>query len=150
MMKGYLGFTHYGHPCFDRIQYEDSHLGESELERLEDALGMSFASFEDAVYHAYAYAPYLLYRLESDELDAALLKGRDKWMRHRGGFVHVVTGEYVVGSVMPDCDSYPSWKKEEPASRWMEPYSALRLSGLFGIAAMAIGMAATILGGERK
>ncbi|MCR5490689.1 MAG: hypothetical protein K6F32_00995, partial [Bacilli bacterium] len=141
-MKGFLGFHHEGHPCFDRDLYESFHEGEDELQRIEDALGLSFSGFDEAMYFALTHARYLLYRVESDDIDRELLRGRDPWAPFRGGYVHVVTGEYVEGPLRPKRDSYPCWVKEEPASRYHDPGSALGLSGLLGVAAMTFGMLA--------
>lgn len=148
-MKGFTGFYHYGHPCFIRQEYEASHQGEDELQRLEDALGLSFSDMNVAMYYCLSHAPYMLYRLESDELDASLCRGRDPWISYKDGYVHIVTGEYVPGPICPTYDSYPCWKKEEPAGQYLNPYNATRLSGYFGLAALFFGALANIMGGNR-
>ena len=116
-MRGFTGFYHYGHPCFIRDEYEQAHIGEDELQRLEDALDMTFSDVNTAIYYAYTHARYLLYRLESNEIDQELLRGRDKWIPYRNGYVHIVTGEYVNNSIKPTYDSYPCWKLDEPVSQ---------------------------------
>ena len=116
-MRGFTGFYHYGHPCFIRDEYEQAHIGEDELQRLEDALDMTFSDVNTAIYYAYTHARYLLYRLESNEIDQELLRGRDKWIPYRNGYVHIVTGEYVNDSIKPTYDSYPCWKLDEPVSQ---------------------------------
>ena len=45
-MRGFTGFTHYGSPCLKRERYELAHIGDSELERIEDGLGMVFYDFD--------------------------------------------------------------------------------------------------------
>ncbi len=147
-MRGYLGFFHYGHPCFIREEYEKAHEGEDELTRLEDALGMSFSDFNTAVTYAYTHARYLLYRLESDEVDRELLKGREPWVPYGGGYVHIVTGEFVEGP-RPSRDSYPCWKSEEPVGRYFNPVSATQLTGALGLAAMVCAAIANIMGGRK-
>ena len=114
-MRGFAGFYHYGHPCFIRDEYEEAHVGENELQRLEDALGISFSDVNTAMYYALMHARYLLYRCESDEIDSELVRGRDTWVPFKGGYVHIVTGEFVLDSIKPNYDSYPCWKIEEPA-----------------------------------
>ena len=48
-MRGFTGFTHYGRPCLKRERYGLAHIGGSELERIEDALGMAFSDFDFAM-----------------------------------------------------------------------------------------------------
>lgn len=147
-MRGFTGFTHYGHPCFVREDYETAHIGETELQRLEDAVGMVFSDESTAMYYALLHARYQLYRCESDDIDNELLRGRDKWVPFRGGYVHVVTGEFVRGP-KPDRDSYPCWKTEEPAGAYFDPSSGVQLSGKIGLIAMAFGFLAAVMGGKR-
>ena len=147
-MRGFTGFYHYGHPCFVREEYEAAHAGENELQRIEDALGMSFSDMTVAAYYALAHARHLLYRCESDDIDRELLGDKEKWMPFRGGYVHTVTGEFVYGT-KPAYDSYPCWKIDEPAGRWFEPNSAFQLSGKMGLLAMALGLIAAVVGGRR-
>ena len=147
--KGFLGFSHYGHPCFIREEYEAAHEGEDELTRLEDALEMNFSDFNSASSYALTHARYLLYRLESDEIDQELLRGRDPWIAYCDGYVHIVTGEFVPGGLYPQHDSYPCWKKEEPASRYLNSYDALHCSGYIGMLAMFFGALATMMGAKR-
>ena len=148
-MRGFTGFYHYGHPCFIRKEYEFAHNGEDELQRLEDVLGMTFSDVNTAMYYALTHARYQLYRLESDEIDSELLRGRDPWVPFRGGYVHVVTGEYVPDSLKPTCDSYPCWKTEEPASRYFDPNSAVQVSGKLGIIICIVDFLANLLGGNK-
>lgn len=148
-MRGFTGFYHYGHPCFIRKEYESAHYGEDELQRLEDALGMFFSDVNTAMYYALMHARYQLYRLESDEIDNELLCGRDPWVPFRGGYVHVVTGEYVPDSLKPTRDSYPCWKIEEPASRYFNPNSAVQVSGKLGIIICIVDFFANLLGGNK-
>lgn len=117
-MRGFLDFYHYGHACFIREEYEAAHRGEDELQRIEDALNMTFSDVNTALYYALSHARYLLYRCESDDIDNDLLRGRDPWVSFKGGYVHIVTGEYVLSSVKPTRDSYPCWKLEEPAGSY--------------------------------
>ena len=147
-MRGFTGFTHYGHPCFIREEYEAAHEGETELERLEDVLGISFSDENAAMYYALAHARYQLYRCESDDIDNELLRGRDKWIPFRDGYVHIVTGEFVRG-LKPIRDSYPCWKIDEPAGSYFDPCSGLQLTGKFGLLAMAFGFLANMMGGKR-
>ena len=147
--RGFLGFSHYGHPCFIREEYEKAHEGEGELQRLEDALGMTFPDLDTALYYALTHARYLLYRLESEDIDAELLQGRDPWMKFRDGYVHIVTGEYVPGGIYPTNDSYPCWKIGEPASRYFDPHSAVQLSGKLGLLATIFSALAHIMGGQQ-
>ena len=114
-MRGFLGFYHYGHPCFIREQYEAMHIGEDELQRLEDILGMTFSDIDNATYYALTHARYLLYRCESDDIDNELLRGRDPWVAYMGGYVHIVTGEFVIGT-KPNRDSYPCWRMKDPSN----------------------------------
>ncbi len=146
-MRGFTGFYHNGHPCFIREEYEAAHAGEDELTRFEDAVGMVFSDVHAAMSYAYAHKPYLLYRLESDDLDLHLLRGRDPWTAFRGGYAHIVTGEFVKGR-KPDYDSYPCWKEEEPASGYVSP-GLSTLSGALGLTASLFGFLATLLGGKK-
>ena len=146
-MRGFMDFYHYGHPCFIREEYESAHYGEDELQRLEDVLGMNFSDVNNAMYYALTHARYQLYRLESDEVDNELLRGRDPWVPFRGGYVHIVTGEFVPDSIKPDYDSYPCWKLEEPASRYFDPNSAIQVSGKLGAIALILYLIAIILNG---
>ena len=147
-MRGFTGFFHYGHPCFIREEYEDAHQGEDELTRLEDALSMSFSDIDVATYYALTHARYLLYRLESEDIDQELLGTKPKWTPYKDGYVHSITGEYVYG-IRPTRDSYPCWKKEEPAGAWFDSSSALQLSGKIGLLGLAIGLIAAVLGGAK-
>ena len=147
--KGFTGFYHYGHPCFIREEYELVHSGQSELERLEDALGISFSDINVAMYYCLSHARYQLYRLESDEIDNELLNGRDPWIQFKDGWVHIVTGEYVPNSIRPNYDSYPCWKKEEPASRYFSSCSSIQMSGWIGIGALIFSFLAVIMGGKK-
>lgn len=149
MARGFLEFQHYGHQCFIRDQYDEAHQGEDELSRLEDALGMSFSDINMAMYYCLTHALYLLYRLESDQIDQELLKGRDPWMRFRNGWVHIVTGEFVPSSIRPSYDSYPCWKIDEPIANYFDPHSSVQLSGLVGIGAAIFTFLANVLGGQR-
>ena len=146
-MRGFLGFYHYGHPCFLREEYESAHEGEDELARIEDALGMTFSSFDCASYYALTHARYLLYRCEDDSIDQELLAGRDPWMPYRNGYVHIVTGEFVYGA-KPTWDSYPCWKKEEPLGSYFGP-NAVQTSGAIGIGLLALGFLAALLNRRR-
>lgn len=147
--RGFTGFYHYGHPCFIREDYENSHKGETELQRLEEALGISFSDMNTAMYYCLSHARYLLYRLESDEIDNELLKGRDSWMSYKEGWVHIVTGEYVPTSIKPNYDSYPCWKIEEPASRYFDPCSIVQLSGYIGLASILFSFLSNVMGGNK-
>lgn len=147
-MRGSAGFTHYGHPCFVRDDYEAAHSGETELQRLEDALDIFFSDTDTAMQYAFAHARYLLYRCESDDVDSELLRGRDKWMSFRDGYVHIVTGEFVRGR-KPSRDSYPCWRLDEPSGSYFDPNSSVQLSGKLGLLAMAFGFLATVMGGKR-
>ena len=147
--KGFTGFYHYGHPCFIREEYELVHSGQSELERLEDALGISFSDINVAMYYCLSHARYQLYRLESDEIDNELLNGRDSWIQFKDGWVHIVTGEYVPNSIRPNYDSYPCWKKEKPASRYFSSCSSIQMSGWIGIGALIFSFLAVIMGGKK-
>ena len=149
MGKGFLGFSHYGHPCFIREEYEEAHLGENELERLEDTLGLFFSDMDMALYHCLSHAKYLLYRLQSDDIDNELLKGKDPWISYKGGYVHIVTGEFVTNSIKPSFDSYPCWKKEEPLGSYFNPTSGVQLSGLLGVAASLFSFLAYMMGEKR-
>lgn len=147
--KGFTGFYHDGHPCFIREEYEDAHVGEDELQRLEDALGITFSDVNTAMYYCLTHARYQLYRLESDEIDHELLRGRDPWISFRDGYVHIVTGEFVPDSVRPTYDSYPCWKREEPSSRYFHPISAVQVSGKLSLIADVVSFLASLLGGEK-
>ena len=147
-MRGFTGFTHCGHPCFIREDYEAAHIGETELQRLEDTLGITFSDENTAMYYALSHARYQLYRCESDEIDNELLRGRDKWMPFRDGYVHIVTGEFVRG-FKPSRDSYPCWKTEEPASTYFNSSNGVQLTGKIGLLAMAFGFLAEVMGGKR-
>ena len=147
-MKGFTGFYHYGHPCFIREDYEAAHAGETELQRLEDALGAFFSDMDVAANYALMNARYLLYRCESDDIDNELLRGRNKWIAFRDGYVHIVTGEFVRGA-LPSYDSYPCWKREEPQGSYFDPNGGLQLSGKIGLLAMSFGFLATVMGGKR-
>ena len=147
-MRGFLSIKHYGHTCFIREDYEAAHAGEDELQRLEDALGMSFSDWNTAMYYALTHARHLLYRCQSDEIDAELLRGRDPWIAFQGGYVHVVTGEFVYGA-KPMRDSYPCWRREEPAGTYFSSTSPVQVSGVLGLAACLFGFLATLLGGKR-
>ena len=148
-MRGFTGFYHYGHPCFVREEYEAAHFGEDELTRLEDALGMTFSDVDTAMYYALTHAKYMLYRCESEDIDRELLSGRDPWIAFKGGYVHAVTGEYVIG-FRPTRDSYPCWKAEEPAAASFDPHSLLQISGKIGLLALAVGFIAVLLSGGAK
>ena len=147
-MRGFTGFYHYGHPCFIRKDYESAHSGEDELQRLEDALNMTFSDVNTAMYYALTHAKYLLYRCESDEIDNELLRGREPWISFNGGYVHVVTGEFVPDSIRPYYDSYPCWRLEEPASRYFNPNSAVQVSGKLGLIICIVDFLANLLGGK--
>ena len=149
-MRGFAGFYHYGHPCFIRKEYEAAHIGEDELQRLEDALSMIFSDVNTALYYALMHARYLLYRCESDEINSELLNRRDPWIAFKGGYVHIVTGEFVPTNIKPDYDSYPCWKLEEPAGRYFDPCSAIQVSGGVGLFAIACGLLALLIGGNNK
>ncbi len=148
-MKGFAGYYHYGHPCFIREDYEAAHVGEDELQRLEDALGMSFSDVDTAIYYTYTHARYLLYRCESQEIDNELLQGRDPWMRYKGGYVHIVTGEFVNDSIKPDRDSYPSWRLEEPLGDYFDPNNAVQTSGKVALLAHIFSFLANMMGGKK-
>lgn len=147
--RGFTGFYHYGHPCFIREDYERANAGRDELQRLEDVLGVTFSDVNTAMYYALTHAKYQLYRLESDEIDQELLCGRDPWTPFHGGYVHIVTGEFVPDSIKPDYDSYPCWKLEEPASRYFNPNSALQWSGALGFLGAVFGALADMMGGKK-
>ena len=147
--RGFAGFYHYGHQCFIRSEYEAAHSGESELQRLEEALGMSFSDVNTAMYYCLTHAKYQLYRIESDEIDNELLRGRDPWIQFKSGWVHTVTGEYVPDSIKPNYDSYPCWKIEEPASRYFDSRSAVQMSGWIGLGAALFGFLAEMMGGKK-
>ena len=147
-MRGFTGFYHYGHPCFIREEYENEHIGEDELQRLEDALGITFSDVNTAMYYCLSHARYQLYRLESDDIDRELLRGRDPWVLFKDGYVHIVTGEYVPNSIKPSYDSYPCWKKDEPASSYFDPHNAVQISGMFSAIAAVLDFLATIMGGK--
>ena len=147
--NGFTGFSHYGHPCFIRRDYEDAHVGQSELERLEEVLGIHFSSMDVAMNYCLTHAPYLLYRLESDEIDRDLLKGRDPWIRFHNGYVHIVTGEYVEDTIRPTYDSYPCYKIEEPLGAYYDPHNGVALSGYICLGALLFSFLATLLGGKR-
>ncbi len=147
--KGFTGFYHYGHPCFIREEYETAHVGEDELQRLEDALGIIFSDANTAMYYCLMHARYQLYRLESDDIDNELLRGRDPWIPFKNGYVHIVTGEYVPDSIRPNYDSYPCWKLEEPASTYFNPTSTVQVSGVLSLAALAVSFLAALLGGKK-
>ena len=149
-MRGFAGFYHYGHPCFIRDEYEEAHVGENELQRLEDALGISFSDVNTAMYYALMHARYLLYRCESDEIDSELVRGRDAWVPFKGGYVHIVTGEFVLDSIKPNYDSYPCWKIEEPAGRYFDPCSAVQVTGGISLFVLACGLLALLIGGNNK
>ena len=149
MSKGFTGFCHYGHHCFIRSEYEVAHSGETELQRLEDSLGISFSDVNTAMYYCLAHSKHQLYRLESDEIDNELLRGRDPWIWFKNGWVHIVTGEYVPDSIKPDYDSYPCWKIEGPASRYCDSHSAVQMSGWLGVGAVIFGFLAEIMGGKK-
>lgn len=149
-MRGFAGFYHYGHPCFIRDEYEEAHVGENELQRLEDALGISFSDVNTAMYYALMHARYLLYRCESDEIDSELVRGRDAWAPFKGGYVHIVTGEFVLDSIKPNYDSYPCWKIEEPAGRYFDPCSAVQVTGGISLFVLACGLLALLIGGNNK
>ena len=70
-------------------------------------------------------------------------------MPFRGGYVHVVTGEYVPDSFKPARDSYPCWKLEEPASRYFDQNSAVQVSGKLGIIICIVDFLANLLGGNK-
>ena len=148
-MRGFTGFYHYGHPCFVREEYEAAHEGENELQRLENALDMSFSDMNTAANYALTHARYLLYRCESDDIDRELLGNKEKWVPFQSGYVHAVTGEFVYGA-KPTYDSYPCWKIDEPASRWFDPNSALQTSGKIGLLAMALNLIAAVVGGRNN
>lgn len=150
MGKGFTGFYHYGHTCFVRQDYEAVHLDDDELSRLEDALGMSFSGINIAMYYCLVHAKHLLYRLESDEIDNELLRGRDPWVPFRDGWVHIVTGEYVPDAIKPSRDSYPCWKVGEPAELYFDSYSAVQMSGWMGTCAILLGCLAELLGGIKN
>ena len=124
-------------------------IGEDELQRLEDALGITFSDVNTAMYYCLSHARYQLYRLESDDIDRELLSGKDPWIRFKDGYVHIVTGEYVPSSIKPSYDSYPCWKKDEPASRYFDPYNATQLSGALGIFSMVFSFLANVMGGKK-
>ncbi len=145
-MRGFTSFSYNGHPCFIREEYEEAHNGENEFQRLEDALGITFSDFNTAMYYCMSHARHLLYRLESDEIDCELLRGRDPWVKFRDGYVHVVTGEYVLDVVPPTYDSYPCWKIEEPAGTYFDPHSALQISGIISLGVLVFSLLAKILG----
>ena len=120
-MKGFTGFYHYNHPCFIREEYEQAHINEDELQRIEDAIGISFSGVNTAMYYLLTHHKYLLYRCESEEIDNELLNGRDPWISYKDGYVHIVTGEYVPSNIRPTYDSYPCWRIKEPLGSYYNP-----------------------------
>lgn len=141
-MRGFAGFYHYGHPCFIRKDYEAAHIGEDELQRLEDALNMSFSDVDIAMYYVLSHARYLLYRCESNDIDIELLNGRNPWMPFRDGYVHIVTGEFVPDSIKPSYDSYPCWRLNEPKEDYFDSKSSLF--------ALAFAFLSLLIGGKNK
>lgn len=146
-MKGFLNFCYNGHPCFVRDEYESTHIGDDELQRLEDTLDLSFSDVNSALYYCLANARYLLYRLESNDIDNELLRGQDHWVADHNGYVHIVTGEFVYG-LKPHRDSWPCWKKEEPLGSYSESSSMTKASGLIATITSVFDFLATVMGGK--
>lgn len=110
-MRGFTGDYYNGLPVFIREEYEEAHYHEEEKERLGELLDATFSMLGIALDTAYHTNQALLYRRYNEQLDAQLRGYEDWelcWLPYKNGYVHKVTGEYVIG-YKPNRDSMPCW-----------------------------------------
>lgn len=110
-MRGFTGEYYNGIPVFIREEYERAHIGDGELERIEDLTGNLFGSINDAIFWLESNSENQLYRRRSEAIDSRLRMGAGHrvWVPYRDGYVHVITGEYVQGMSEPCRESRPCW-----------------------------------------
>lgn len=111
-MKGFRGY-YKGLRVFIRSEYEEYHSHMTEVDRLGELIGIYSDSIYQAMIKAEAIDEKLLYTRHSYFLDNKLSSGRDfkkLWVPYQSGYIHEITGEYVVGD-KPFRDSTPCWSK---------------------------------------
>lgn len=139
-MRGFTGDFYNGHRVFIRSEYEACHRGVSEVDRLGELLGATYDSLVTAMIKAEEKDLSLLYRRHSYLLDTKLIEGssyKSCWHPYKRGYVHSITGEYVVGE-LPLRDSYPCWCLRAPGG--YNHYNANRMAG--DLSALALGIMA--------
>ena len=113
-MNGFTGDVYNGHKVFIRKEYESYYCECSELERLGDCLGLYFGSnyLSEALDKAEIIDLSLVYnvRKEYNEKLRNYEEINQMWVPYKCGYVHKITGEYVIGD-KPAYDSYPCWCK---------------------------------------
>lgn len=113
-MRDFTGDIYNSHKVFIRSEYESFYKDLSEVERLGDLLGLFFGESElsslldkaenidlSLVYNVRKNYNERLRNYESKE---------QMWVSYKSGYIHKVTGEYVIGD-KPKYDSYPCWCK---------------------------------------
>ena len=154
-MKGFTGDYYDGIPVFIREDYEAAHVGEGQVERLGELLGVVFdGNIVTATEYAASHGKErLLYRSRSPFTDDNLRGGQTGghlWAPYKSGWVHKITGEYVEGS-RPDRDSYPCWRVINPCFQPADDYGSGRhnsgfASGLWFIITELLGLASGLRG----
>lgn len=112
-MRGFTGEYYNGVPVFVRDEYERENACKSECERLGEMLGASYDSLYGAMNAAERTDERLLYNTGDAGRDLFLQNGRntlDMWQPYKEGYVHEITGEYVVSAIRPPFESFPAWR----------------------------------------
>ena len=151
-MKGFTGYTYNGHPVFIREDYEDTHRNHSELDRIYDLTGWRYEDIDQAILDMWGQDESLVYRNYDREVDdklrsrAGYLDGSMLWDPFMRGYVHRITGEYVIGN-KPNRDSYPCWavRETDPMSDSDRAYWNNRARG--GLLFLGIGLLASLFSG---
>ena len=112
-MRGFTGEYYNGVPIFIRNEYEKENAGRSETERLGDMLGASYDTLFGAMSKAEIVNEKLLYNTGDVGRDLRLQRGSthlEMWRPYKNGYVHEITGEYIVSAVKPSFESFPAWR----------------------------------------
>lgn len=151
MMRGFTGDFYNGVPVFIRSEYEEAHQGMSEIERLNEYLGLN----SDNPVTLFTYIEQndisLLYGQKDLRTDMLLRDCEDwqlMWKPYESGWVHKITGEYVKGN-FPNRDSYPFWCLYALRSNFESEETSCCFTGLTEIATgLAVIMALSRLSEE--
>ena len=112
-MRGFTGDYYNGLPVFIREDYERENRGRKEEDRLGDMIGASYSSLYGAMTAARQKDERLLYNTGDMDLDLRLQGGwniENLWHPYKSGFVHEITGEYIIRIAKPYRESFPAWR----------------------------------------
>ena len=144
-MKGYTGDLYNGMPVFIRAEYEAAHAGETELDRLCDLTGKIRQNIHEARWDAEQLDERFLYNVSDEFRNIRLRKGDSVtalWRPYRNGFVHSITGEYVLNAWKPDYDSRPAWATR--FHRTLDPCEQSKCEITDGLTDFALGIVAIL------